>query len=178
MALNKVFDGLLVLQYKAGNKKALGLLVKRYHTKFCKHAYWFTKDKDASKDVAQESWNSVIKNIDKLKDENSFGSWSLRIVTRMALDYVKKNQKELERNKELYNLKKTQEIPVDTKEQDLVLLKKGIEKLSDNQKIVLQLFYTQGYSLKEMSSILEVSVGTVKSRLFNAREKLKLILKK
>ncbi|WP_298488619.1 sigma factor [uncultured Maribacter sp.] len=97
MAVNKVFDGLLVLQYKSGDKKALGLLVKRYHAKFCKHAYWYTKDIDASKDIAQDSWRAIINSVYKLKDENSFGSWSLTIVTRKSLDYLKQNQLKMKR---------------------------------------------------------------------------------
>ena len=53
----------------------------------------------------------------------------------------------------------------------------AISELSENQQMVLRLFYKEDYSLNEMSDILEISVGTVKSRLFHAREELKTILK-
>lgn len=177
MAVNKVFDGLLVLQYKSGDKKALGLLVKRYHAKFCKHAYWYTKDIDASKDIAQDSWRAIINSVDKLKDENSFGSWSLTIVTRKSLDYLKQNQLKIKREKELYTLEIDSDISLEDIEENIREVKNEILKLTDNQKVVLQLFYVQEYSLREISEILSISEGTVKSRLFNAREKLKSLIK-
>lgn len=52
-----------------------------------------------------------------------------------------------------------------------------IRVLPKDQQVVLRLFYTEQYSLKEISEILEISVGAVKSRLFHARERLKISLK-
>jgi RNA polymerase sigma factor (sigma-70 family) len=66
----------------------------------------------------------------------------------------------------------------DTSKDDRVpLVQKAILSLPANQQVVLRLFYTEGYSLNEISDILEIAVGTVKSRLFHGREKLKTILK-
>ena len=56
-------------------------------------------------------------------------------------------------------------------------LLKAIKKLPEQQQIVIRLFYVEDYTLKEISEILNISIGTAKSRLFHAREKLKLILK-
>ena len=56
-------------------------------------------------------------------------------------------------------------------------LKKAISLLPSTQRMVLSLFYLENYSLKEISGILDISEGTVKSRLFNAREHLKETLK-
>jgi len=61
MTPEKVFDAYLVLQHQSGDRKALGLLVKRHHYGFCNHAHWYTKDIDSSKDIVQESWNVIIK---------------------------------------------------------------------------------------------------------------------
>ncbi|MGB5359929.1 MAG: RNA polymerase sigma factor, partial [Eudoraea sp.] len=56
----KIFEGLLVLQYRSGNKTAFSLLVKRYNLKMCNHAYWFTYDKDIAKDIVQDSWGIIL----------------------------------------------------------------------------------------------------------------------
>ncbi|MEE9364686.1 MAG: sigma-70 family RNA polymerase sigma factor [Cellulophaga sp.] len=64
------------------------------------------------------------------------------------------------------------------KENKLKLLLDTIKELPDQQQLVLRLFYLNEYSLKEISEVLAISVGTVKSRLFHAREKLKSIFKK
>ncbi len=63
------------------------------------------------------------------------------------------------------------------KNTEIIKLQQAIKSLPNNQQIVLRLFYTQEYSLLEIGNILDISVGTVKSRLFHAREKLKTILK-
>ena len=175
MNSKKVFDALLVLQYKSGDKKALGMLVKRHHHKLCRHSYGYTHDIDSAKDIVQECWNIIIRKIDFLKDPNAFGSWAMRIVTRKSLDFVKKKAKERERLKGI-----SHEEEVDFDEVHNSTLKKlqlAISNLPQDQRTVIRLFYTQEYSLKEIAGILEVSVGTVKSRLFHAREKLKTILK-
>ncbi|MEX0288648.1 MAG: RNA polymerase sigma factor [Flavobacteriaceae bacterium] len=173
----KIFDGLLVLQYQSGNKKALALLVKRHHPKLCKHAFWYTHDLDISQDIVQDCWTQIMRKIGSLRDPNSFGSWALRIVTRKSLDYL--NRASRERN-ELRSIDKTKTLdyPAVDRASDLENLRAAIKELPDSQQQVLHLFYTEAYSLKEISAILEIAPGTVKSRLYHAREKLKTILKK
>ena len=175
---NKTFDSLLVIQYQSGSKKAAAILVKRWHVKLCKHAYWYTGDREIAKDIVQDSWSTILGKIAELKDTNSFGSWALTIVTRKAINHLRKQKKEMEH----LNAYKMNAIHSDKESNDqnqdvILVLKKAIKKLPYNQQLVLNLFYIEEYSIKEISEIIQISVGTVKSRLFNAREKLKLILK-
>ena len=176
MTANKVFDALLVLQYQAGDKTALGILVKRYHKKFCSHAYWYTHDFDASKDIVQDCWGIIIKKLGNLRDPNCFSSWALRIITRKSLDFLNQNKSKRGKLKQFHQAK-YEIILEDDNNPDLVGLHVAIRSLSKNQQIVLRLFYTQEYSLIEISEILDISIGTVESRLFHSREKLKTILK-
>ncbi|WP_396601416.1 RNA polymerase sigma factor [Algibacter sp. R77976] len=177
MKKQKVFDGVLVRQFQSGNKNALATLVKRWHKTFCEKAYWIVKDADVAKDIAQDSWSIIINKINHLKTPESFGIWALRIVYTKSLDWVKANKKlqniivENQRNQDAFHVEKDNNEPLK------VALLKTIKMLPDNQQIVIRLFYLQEYSLKEISSILQISEGTVKSRLFHAREKLKQNLK-
>ena len=107
-------DGWLVLQYQSGNNKALPLLVKRWHKKFCKKAFWVTKDADASKDIAQQSWNVIMEKLHGLNDENSFGSWALTIVYRKSIDWIRANKKESEKLQEYFN----EQTNIETEESD------------------------------------------------------------
>ena len=90
---DKILDGQLVSRCKAGDKKAFTQLVKRWHLKFYKQAFWYIKDKDLAKDVAQESWTTIFKKLDTLQDPNSFVSWSLSIVNRKAIDALRKEKR-------------------------------------------------------------------------------------
>jgi len=174
---DKAIDAMLVTQYLSGNADALTELVKRWHKLFCEKAYWLVKDADVAKDIAPDSWKIIINKIDKLKDPNSFGSWALRIVYTKALDEINSN-KRTRNNLERY--KYQQDVFVAENETDESIKKellKAINNLVEHQQTVIKLFYVEDYSLKEISAILNISVGTAKSRLFHAREKLKDILK-
>jgi RNA polymerase sigma-70 factor (ECF subfamily) len=173
---DKIFDGLLVLKYRSGNDKALSLLVKRHHSRLCKHANWYIHDIQASKDIAQDCWGIIINKITFLKNPNSFGAWAMKIVTRRSLDYLKKKKINRENQADYHRYSMYDENEQGS-ESELEELHKAIRFLPANQKIVLRLFYLEGYSIQEISYILEISTGTVKSRLYHSREKLKTILK-
>lgn len=172
---SKILDGLLVLQFRSGSKKALELLVQRYHSKLCQHAYWYTHDIEAAKDIVQDCWGVVMKRLYSLKEPDKFGSWIFRIVTRKSLDYVAK-QKRVKVQLQQLQLCNFQDIAESDDKKFLIKLKHAIKTLSKEQQLVIRLFYTEEYSLLEIAEILKISIGTVKSRLFHGREKLKLIL--
>lgn len=174
---NQRIDELLIVEYRSGDVLALQKLVERWHKRFCEKAFWLTKDADASKDIAQDSWTTIINKMDTLNDLGSFQSWALRIVFTKAIDWMRIN----ERNKNKHesyckNYDETEEQNDDNQALKSEMLK-AIKSLSTDQQIVLKLFYVEEYSLKEISELLKISVGTTKSRLFHAREKLKQQLK-
>lgn len=172
-------DAELVIKFQSGDKVALALLVKRWHLKFCKKAHWIVKDADLSKDIAQESWRIIIDKIKDLKEPQKFGTWAVRIVCSKSLDAIRATTKERQK-KEKYTIERKAET-VEVKNDNEALKKallKAIKALPNHQQYVIQLFYVEEYSLKEISELLNISIGTTKSRLFHAREKLKQQLKK
>lgn len=176
MTSRKVFDALLVIQYQSGDKRALELLVNRHHRKLCRHSYWYTHNLEISKDIVQDCWGIIIHKLGGLKDPNTFGSWAMRIVTRKSLDSLNKNTYHREKLK-TYRAEHGEDGDEEERKSKIQKLQHAIPRLPNNQQVVLRLFYIEDYSLIEISGILEISVGTVKSRLFHAREKLKTILK-
>lgn len=174
-----ILDAWLVVEAQSGNKKAFAILVKRWHPKLCKQAYWYTKDHATAQDIAQDSWGVMLQKLKELEDVNCFGGWALKIVTRKALDVLRKQKRELNQLKQEYD--SSNQINFDDKPLDpsnpIVLLNQAIRKLPSRQQQVLTLFYLEEYSIQQLSEILNISKGTVKSRLFTAREKLKTILK-
>lgn len=177
---NKISDTSLIEDYRSGNQKALLILVERWHQTFCKLAYWCTKDADSAKDIAQECWTIIIKKIDTLEDSTKFKSWSTSLVKRKAIDWLRVKNRERMKLLAFYqegNQGSTSE-DENLKAKQKLLLLQGIQQISTEQQYVIRLFYVQGYSLKEIAELLKISIGTAKSRLFHAREKLKSILKK
>lgn len=177
MKIDKRSDAKLVAAFQSGDKKALATLVKRWHLTFCKKAYWIVKDADLSKDIAQDTWQTIIVKIDTLKDTSSFGSWALRIVYSTSLDVLRTKNSERFKQEEYV---KNQEVIVEDVNENTILKRKlllAIQDLPEQQQQVIKLFYVEEYALKEISKTLDISLGTAKSRLFYAREKLKTILK-
>ena len=177
METDKNIDADLIKAYRAGNKSALATLVKRWHKAFCDKAYWLVKDKDAAKDIAQDSWTTIIHKMDKLKNQNQFKYWAYRIVCNKSTDWLRLKAKNQKRTVSYNHGIESKEEHYSENQIQKQLLLKAINELPANQNEVVKLFYLQNYSLKQISELLEISVGTAKSRLFHAREKLKKTLK-
>ena len=170
-------DAELVKAYQAGDQKAMAILVIRWHLIFCKKAYWIVKDVSLSKDIAQECWQIIMNKLHALQKPSSFKSWALRIVYSKSLDALRDiNRKRL--NESEYKVSKISVVEDYKENTELkAALLKAVKALPEQQQVVLRLFYTEDYSLKDISKLLNISVGTTKSRLFHAREKLKTLLK-
>ena len=176
---NKINDSWLIEQYRNGHKSAMALLVKRWHASFCNQAYRYTKDSDIAKDIAQEAWISIMKKIDGLETPEKFGAWGISIVNRKSIDWFRKNKRTLEKKQGMFSHENDAQTEVDVTENQQLKerLKIAITNLSEEQQQVIKLFYLESNGLQEISAILNISKGTVKSRLYYARENLKTIIK-
>ena len=174
----KILDALLVISYRSGNKKALGLLVERWNKKLCVHAYRYTKDWEMAKDVTQDTWQVIMAKIHFLKDTNSFGSWALTIVGRKAINSIKKGRRLVRDERKITALQEDTSEEFKKNENHLSSLSVALSNLPPEQQMVLRLFYLEAYSIKEISEITQVSRNTVKTRLFRGRENLRKTIKK
>ena len=173
-------DSWLVTQYCNGHQKAMAVLVKRWHLRFCKQAYTYTYDVDIAKDIAQDTWVTILKNIHSIEQPDKFGAWGLTIVIKKSIDWYRKSKRVQEKQQEILSEKETfniEEMDVSGNQLEKEKLKRAIASLSKEQQSVLTLFYVESYGISEISEILKISKGTVKSRLYYAREKLKTIRK-
>jgi RNA polymerase sigma-70 factor (ECF subfamily) len=112
-----------------------------------------------------------------LDDPDKFESWAMTIVRRKALDFRSGLKAKRIEQKEIRAETATGDINEEAvKTGQIKLLRDAINSLPAEQQEVLRLFYTESQSLIEIGRILEIPVGTVKSRLYHAREKLKSLL--
>ncbi|MEQ6123834.1 RNA polymerase sigma factor [Pseudotenacibaculum sp. MALMAid0570] len=176
---NNISDAALIESYQSGNKKALSLLVERWHTSFCRLSFFYVKDADVAKDIAQECWSTIIRKINTIQEPEKFKSWAISLVNRRSIDWIRANNRERNKLYEFHKENQVNSVNEETtqKEKQKLKLLHAIQSLTVDQQYVIRLFYLQNYSLKEIAEIVGISVGTAKSRLFHAREKLKLIVK-
>ena len=166
---DKAFDALLVLQIQNGDHKGFNLLVQRWNTKLLRHAARHVKSRAIAKDVVQNSWMAILKGIRTLKEPGHFGPWAMRIVYFKAMDHLRKRKKE-------EAIIDPHQGP-DHEDPRLQSVLEGLKGLPDNHKLILTLFYLDELPVAEIAYILNIPPGTVKSRLYHAREYLKKQLK-
>ena len=132
------------------------------------HAYRMTQDIEVAKDITQETWKAITAKLRSLKSPGAFKVWVYRIISNKSADWIKARQKEREMLK--YS---TQEETNEDTEDNILKVRSALNKLKEDSKLILTMFYVDGHSVKEISEILNLSAGTVKSRLFYSRKKLK-----
>ncbi|WP_424962574.1 RNA polymerase sigma factor [Ekhidna sp.] len=174
---DQIIEEWLVINCQAGDRKAFELLVKRWNPKMLNRMYHTTKDVDATKDIVQDAWVTIIRKIKTQNDPCAFPGWSLRIATNLAISWIRSNQV----NRKREDIGKTIQSDFAEKsnspnEDTLNTLKNAINELSEEQRFVIQLFYQENLSIITIGGLLKLPVGTIKSRLFRGREHLKKIL--
>jgi RNA polymerase sigma-70 factor (ECF subfamily) len=128
-------------------------------------------DADAE-DVAQEALLQAYRRFERLRDRARFRAWLVRISFRIALDRLRSTKRRQQRESDwLYE--KSRNARVDgAKAEFQQQFDRALEELPEKQRLVILLAAMEGHSLEEVSVLLAVPVGTVKSRLFFARKTL------
>jgi len=170
----EVLDDMLVLSSQAGDTRALELLARRWQPRLLRHAYRLTGNRDAAADTAQEAWIGIVRGLRGLRDPAQFGSWALRIVQNKSRDWIRKETRRREATSQLKVSWPTDEAANPTSaDADVTRLRETMTELSDEQRAILRLFYTEDRKVGEISNIMGIPPGTVKSRLFYARRTLR-----
>lgn len=153
-------------------------LIENNKLRFYKTAKAILKSDDDVYDVLQEALLSIYNNYKNLKNKEHFTTWATRIVINKCYDFLRANKKNNTVDINEIADTDTKNAYYDEYEDDKYGIKKAINHLSEDQKIVVILYYYNNYSVKEISEIIKVPEGTVKSRLSKAREVLKNQLEK
>jgi RNA polymerase sigma-70 factor (ECF subfamily) len=169
---SEIFDEYLVLGCQKGQRKDLDLLAKRWHPKMVRHACRMTGNVDAAADVAQDSWMAIARGIRRLKDPTRFRSWAYRIVTNKCRDWIRRQQRDRARNSELPS-QAVDPSTVRGPDHRIMRLRSALKGLSAERRSILSMYYLEGFSVSEIGRALDIAPGTVKSRLFRARNELR-----
>ena len=168
----------LVLSVKNGNKKAFDKLYK-----LTSNDVWFTcvsllKDEENSKDIMQETYITAFLKLDTLNDEQKFCGWIISIAVNKCKNKLKGKVEYQIDDEVLIAETETDELMlpeeyINKAEKRKVLLQIIEDTLSFNQYQVVLMFYFNELSIAEIAQALEISEGTVKSRLNSSRAKMK-----
>jgi RNA polymerase sigma-70 factor (ECF subfamily) len=170
-------EKLLLQKIRNGDRSAYIELVTPYKERLFRKAKSMTKDDDDAEDIVQEALISGYRSIHKFRAEAGVYTWLYRIVVNKSKDLLSKKKKNIEKplieNDFTYMDERTGfEKKLELSDESSYLVKK-IASLDDVYKQVIELRYFEDMSYSEIASVLGCNVGTVKSRLFKAKELLK-----
>jgi RNA polymerase sigma-70 factor (ECF subfamily) len=141
-------------------------------------AYSVLRQREDAEDVAQDAFAKAYRSFHQLRERERFRSWLVRMTWRMALDRQRSNRRRQAHVAEA-GLQTRLDQPVETTAELVAAreraehLWKAIEALPEKLRLVVVLAGIEGHDMHEVSALLEVPEGTVKSRLFLARKDLK-----
>ncbi len=182
----KVSDEKLIAQFQKGDLQAFDVLVHRYKDQLLNYVYRFVGNRIEAEDIVQETFLRVYKNKHYYKEIAKFSTWVYTIAGNLAKTELRKRKRRKifsvsnfvneERDYDIPDLDRNPEAQVDGSIKEDII-QRAIEKLPPKFKEVILLRDIQGFAYEEISQILNIPLGTVKSRVNRGRLKLQEDLK-
>jgi RNA polymerase sigma-70 factor (ECF subfamily) len=167
-------DSALLTAVGAGDRRALEELYLSYHRRLARFLSRFTPRYENIEEIINDTFLVVWQSAQDFRNASQVSTWIIGIAYRTALKSFRR-QKNHSGARSLDDLpEQTVDPTVDTELHDW--LSRGMSRLPLEQRLTLELAYHMGHSLEEIASITECPVGTVKARMFHAREKLRQFL--
>ncbi len=178
----------LIERCKSGDMLAFEDIVHQYERLVYATAYRMLNNHSDAQDVSQEVFIKIYRKLESYKPTYSFGAWVSTITSNTAIDYIRKHKKQslLSLDKEIEfedsSVGLTLESNDLTPEQELIqkekreLIQKAIELLDEESRELIILRDINGISYTEISELLDIKLGTVKSKISRSRIKLQKII--
>jgi RNA polymerase sigma factor (sigma-70 family) len=168
-------DELLVVRCQLGERPAFDALIKRWHGALWRYLRHLADSDDAASDLAQDTWIRVFRSLVKLREPHKFRAWLFGIARRAAMDRLRvRYSQPLRIDLPLEEIAGDE--PDVNLEEEFATLEAGVASLPIVERETLSLFYLREFSIDEIGELMDVPVGTVKSRLFRARRLLRQTL--
>ena len=171
-ATAKKEDELLVVRCQLGERAAFEELIQRWHPPLWGYLRRVAGNDDAARDVIQDVWVRVLRGIGRLREGSRLRPWLFGIGRRVLMDRLRHQY--ASRIDDSFDVSELAgDVENDDLEQEIAAMEHELARLPVTEREVLTLFYLRELSLAEVSEVLGVPVGTVKSRLFRARQLLR-----
>ena len=171
-------DQVALAAFRSGDRDAFIGLVERYQRPVYNAAFWVLRRPDDAADVAQTVFLRVIERLDDYDPKYRFFSWLYRIAVNEALDVLRRNGREepLDEDIDIPDVPGGDPESVLARAQESQHVRRCVLRLSPNDRIVLTLRHFSDLSYEEIAQVLELDEKTVKSRIFEARKRLRALL--
>ncbi len=176
-------DDELIDQVRAGNLRSFEELIDRYRNQVFNFVYRILGSRDEAEDILQDAFMKVYQHLPRYKKQSKFSSYLFTIAHNLSMNrvnYRKRSQMKLDTlaqsDRESSITDRTPDAQLRENEIAIVV-HRAIEKLPPKYRAALVLSEFEGFSYKQISDVLNCSVGTVKSRIFRARDLLRGYLK-
>jgi RNA polymerase sigma factor (sigma-70 family) len=163
---------LLAIRCQLGEPAAFDELVERWHKPLWRYIRRISDRDDVADELLQETWLRVLRGIVQLRNPRDLTAWMFGIARRVLMDRLRDKYKQPVSMEESFEAASFSSEEVNDGE-DIEELLHEVNQLSWPQRELLTLYYLDGLSVDEISRVLNVATGTVKSRLYNARKTLK-----
>lgn len=167
----------LVEEARLGNNEAFEQLIKENKLKMYKVAKSILKNEDDICDAIQNALMSAYSNLNKLQNNKYFSTWLIRILINKSYDIINKNQKSYSTTTDIDEYNSDENLKSFDSYNSESLIENILCELEDDLKTITVLYYYNDYSVGDISIILNIPEGTVKSRLSRARKKIYEIIK-
>ncbi len=144
--------------------------VNKYSDTVYRAALNITRSREDSLDICQEVFVRLIKNADKIKNENHLKAWLIRVTINCSKSFVKNKNR-------LTSLESARELTYIQETKDLTLWQ-AVSSLPEKYSTAIYLHYYEDLKICDIAKILKITPSAVKLRLKRGREKLKIILEK
>jgi len=178
--LRTLIDGCL-----RNNRKSQEVVFRAFYGKMMAVCRRYTSDDDQAKDIVQDGFIKVFKNLDRFNYQGSFEGWIRRIMVNTAIDFTRKQKSSHQLSNETKPIEDYGDIAIEEEEEvpeefqlEVSDIKKGMDELSTAYRNVFNLYVFENFSHQEIAEELNISVGTSKSNLAKARANMKKILLK
>lgn len=168
--LNKAKEDLLVIAAQRGDTRAFEALFRAYNPALKRFAYRLCGDEQLAIDAVQEAWITLSKTLRRLRDPRGFRIWAYKTVRWRVTDMARKLPP---KNEPLDSVPESAAVPASEPAATSDQLSALLKALPDSERQILALFYLEEMKITEIAAVLDVPVGTVKSRLNAARNHLR-----
>ena len=181
-------ESILVKRAREGDLVAYDDLIKRYQERIYATVYHMTSNHEDANDLAQEAFIKAFHALKSFKGGSSFYTWVYRIAVNKTINFLKqrKNKAQMSLDDLDFNAEHDPDLVAlisdKTPRREVNLaelqekLNEAMQKLSEPHRLVVTLHDVQGLSHEEIAKIMECNIGTVRSRLFYARQQLQAYL--